>query len=386
VVLSVRRHRLAGAVAAAAAAAVFLGCWEVLHHGFYGRHQIVDTPIYQGYGLAMRHGLMPYRDIPVEYPPGALPVFAAPTYVDGYDRTFGWLMAAFGVGCVVAAAFAGASAAALAAIAVSPLLIGSIALSRYDFWPALLVTLAIAAFVRERHRLGFAALAGAIAAKLFAAVLVPLAISFTLRRRGAGELGRAASVGAAVLAAALLPFTVLAADGLWRSLNGQVSRPLQVESLAASLLTTFGHPTVISTHGSLNLAGEGGVATATSAVELAILAALWLAFARRPASPERFVRYCAACVCAFVALGKVLSPQFLIWLAPLVPLVRGRRGIAASLLLALAFVLTQVYFPARYWEYIFQLRLAWLVLVRNLVLLALLAALSLPAPAPARSS
>jgi len=386
VVLPVRRDRVARAVALAVAAVVFLGCWEVLHHWFYSRHQIVDTPIYEGYGQAMRHGLLPYRDIPVEYPPGALPVFEAPTYVDGYDETFGWLMAALGVGCIAFVAAAGASAASLAAIAVSPLLIGSIALSRYDFWPAMLVAGAVASFLHDRHRIGWAALAAAIAAKLFAAVLVPVALVWTLRRRGVREMLVGAGAAIGVVAAAALPFAVLAPAGLWHSLSGQLSRPLQVESLGASVLTTFGRPTVIATHGSLNLAGQGAVATASTVVELTVILVLWVAFARGAATPERFLRYCAACVCAFVAFGKVLSPQFLIWLVPLVPLVRGRRGVAAAVLLATALVMTQVYFPARYFRYIFHLQLAWLVLARNLVLVALLATLSLSPRGWRRSS
>src|SRR5205085_12396649 len=117
----------------------------------------------------------------------------------------------------------------------------------------------------------------------------------------ARELAWAASAGAAVVAAVFLPFVLLAPDGLWRSLHGQLARPLQVESLGASLLTTFGHPKVISTHGSLNLAGQGAAAAATTAVELVVLAVLWVAFANGPAARERLVRYFAASVCAFIA-------------------------------------------------------------------------------------
>src|SRR5207249_4792808 len=84
VVLPIRRDRAARGLGVVAAAAVFVGCWVVLHHWFYAQHRIVDTPIYQGYGNAIDHGLLPYRDFPVEYPPGALPVFVAPVYIYGY--------------------------------------------------------------------------------------------------------------------------------------------------------------------------------------------------------------------------------------------------------------------------------------------------------------
>jgi uncharacterized membrane protein len=365
---------------------VFLGCWEALHHWFYAHNVITDTPTYQGYGSAMRHGVVPYRDISVEYPPGALPVFLAPTYASGYDELFGWLMAACGVGCLLFAAAARARLHALAFIAVSPLLIGSLALTRFDFWPMLFVVAALAAFVRDRHSVGWLALGAGVAAKLFPLVLVPLAAVWTLKRRGPRALARSSLWGVAAVAVAFVPFLIIAPHGLWDSLSGEASRPLQIESLAASVLTTFGHPTVISSHGSLNLAGQGSLATVTTIAEVAALVALWVGFGHGRASEDRFLRYAAACLCAFVAFGKVLSPQFLIWLVPTVALVRGRRGYLATIALTAAWVATDVFFPQRYFEYIFQLHLAWLVLGRDLLLLGLLGILSWPERAQAGSS
>ena len=55
----------------------------VLHWGFYQHNLILDTVEYHRYGNAMLHGHVPYRDFGVEYPPGALPVFAAPAI--GHD-------------------------------------------------------------------------------------------------------------------------------------------------------------------------------------------------------------------------------------------------------------------------------------------------------------
>ena len=59
-----------------------------------------------------------------------------------------------------------------------------------------------------------------------------------------------------------------------------------------------------------------------------------------------------AALLAFVTLGKVFSPQYVIWLAPFAALawVWGRRAVA--LLVAAAIVLTHVEFPSRYFDLI----------------------------------
>ena len=362
------------AVAAAAAAATFLVAWGLVHRWFWAHGQLIDTPTYQRYGDAIvHHGLVPYRDFAVEYPPGALPAFALPSLVGAYDSTFAWLMA--GCGVLLVGVVSSLRGAAGWFVAVSPLLVGSLILSRFDLWPALLATAALAALLTGREPLGFGLLGLAVAAKGWPLVLVPLALVWAWRR---GRL-RAAWAGVATLAVVVVPFALLAPHGVWASISGQVSRPLQVESLGAALLTTFGHPAVVTSHGSQGLVGHGALATAVAFLQLAALLAIWVGFARGEATPERLTRFAAAAVCAFVAFGKVLSPQYLIWLVPLVPLVRGRRGLAATGLLAGALVLTQVWFPTRYWAYALEGHLAGVVLARDLVLVALVALLGLPA-------
>ena len=378
-----------------AAAAVFAVSWALLHVGFWEDDQIVDTPVYERYGDAIVRGEVPYRDFRPEYPPLALPVFALPSLLVGadaphedYARAFDRLVAVLGIAAVVLAGLTllalGAStanlAAALALVAVSPLLLGSVMLSRYDLWPAALTAGALLAVVAGRDRLAAGVLGAAIAAKLYPAVLVPFLGVWVWRRRGRREALVAGAVLAAVLAVCVVPFLLVAPAGLGSSLWGQLDRPLQLESLAASglivLRGTVGLDVeMVGSHGSQNvggLVGEiGGVVSTLAGV--AALAWLWVRFARGTMERERLVRYAAAAVVLFVALGKVLSPQFLIWLVPLVPLVGGRRGLRVSLLLAGALVLTQLWFPSRYWTYARELDpgLAWLVLARDIVLVAL---------------
>jgi uncharacterized membrane protein len=358
---------------AAAAGGLFLFCWGLVHLGFWSHGALVDWPTYQHYGDAiLNHGRVPYRDFAVEYPPGALAVVILPAAFGDYARAFAWEMAACGL--VLVAVVAAIRREAAFYVALAPVLAGSLILSRFDLWPALLTAGALAAILRERHGLGWALLGAAVAAKLWPLVLVPLVL---VRSYRAGRI-RASLVGAGVAAAVFLPFALVAPHGLWDSVRGQASRPLQIESLGASLFTAFGNPGVISSHGSQNVAGHGGVAALFAALQILALVALWIGFARGEATNDRLLRYSAAAVCAFVAFGKVLSPQFLLWLIPLVPLVRGRRGVAGTGLLTVALVLTQVWFPRRYWDYVYAFRGADAVLARNLALVALLAVLVWP--------
>jgi uncharacterized membrane protein len=358
---------------AVAAGGLFLLCWGLVHLGFWSHGALVDWPTYQQYGDAiLDHGRIPYRDFAVEYPPGALAVVILPAAFGNYAAAFAWEMAACGLALVGVVTAIRREAAFY--VALAPVLAGSLILSRFDLWPALLTVAALAAFLRERHGLGWGLLGAAVAAKLWPFVLVPLALVWSYR---AGRM-RGALVGLAVAAAVFVPFALVAPHGLWDSVRGQASRPLQIESLGASLFTVFGHPNVITSHGSQNVAGHGAIAAIFAVLQIATLVALWIAFARGPATGERLLRYSAAAVCAFIAFGKVLSPQFLLWLIPLVPLVRGRRGYAATALLTVALVLTQVWFPRRYWDYVNAFHDADAVLARNLTLVALLLVLAWP--------
>ena len=178
----------------------------------------------------------------------------------------------------------------------------------------------------------------------------------------------------------LAPFLVFAPAGLVDSFTVQLGRPLQVESLGAALLVAIHHLAGLrlvlrQDHGSRNIEGTaaawvGGLSTACQA---AFLCCVYWLFARGTASTGRLLIAVAASVAVFVAFGKVFSPQYLIWLIPLVPLVAGLPGLLASLLTAMALVLTQLWYPDRYRPYADHLRVleSGLVLARDLVVVAL---------------
>jgi Glycosyltransferase family 87 len=391
-----RRPLLAGS-------ALFVASWLFLSYvptfaiWLYG-----DVRFYENWGSMMASHAVPYRDFKIEYPPGALITFLVPVYLRklaGYHGTYyDWFrveILVIGLLSVLvmawALAFLGVSRrrayAALCVAGLGPALLGPIALSRYDYWPALFAVAAVAALVARRPALacGFAAVG--TAAKVYPAVLVPLALIELWRRNGARGVAQGVAVAAGVLAALTVPLVAVAPHGVSWALHRQFTRPLQVESLGAAFFAAAHevanvHLHVVKSFGSDNLVGSGpDLAVTLSSVATAVaLLAVYMLYARSGRSREQLVAAAAAAVTAYVAFSKVFSPQYLVWLLPVVPLVGGRRGLRAGALLVVVVGMTQIWEPYRYYGYYrsFAPWLTWLVIVRDVLVVALLAVLVWP--------
>ncbi|HYQ10171.1 MAG TPA: glycosyltransferase family 87 protein [Gaiellaceae bacterium] len=379
-----------GTWAAAAVAAALLGISFYVLITWLEQGQLSDVPVYVRYAGIVRGGAVPYRDFPFEYPPAALPALILPSYLSwSYATSFAVLMGVLGAACIVAAALVlravDASAeriwAALLLIGVAPVVLGSLFDTRFDLWPTLLAVGAVVAIVQERPVVSGTLIGLGFAAKLWPAVLLPIAVAHLWQRRGRRSALAVVAAFLAVAAACFLPFAVLAPDGLHAMLSDQLSRPLQVESLGAAVLMAAQHLgmhplATVSTHGAQALSGRGAglAADLSTALELAGVLAVWILFARRRnADGEAVLLAAAAAVCVLVAFDKVLSPQYMIWLVPVVALVRGSRGIVAGVLLLAVLGLTQTWFPWHYWSLALDHSApwSWYLLARDLALVAL---------------
>ena len=191
---------------------------------------------------------------------------------------------------------------------------------------------------------------------------------------------------AAVVAVCYIPWVAIAPHGVAWSFRDQGTRPLQIESAGASLWLgahqVIGlHLKTFFSHGSDNLYGHPPTTAASimTIVQWIAIVGVWVTYALGRATRERLVLASAAAVCAFLFLGRVLSPQYLIWLVPLVMIAPGRRGFVAVGLLALAMILTQIWFPQHFLQLKEFLPLqSWAAVARNTVLLALLGTLAWP--------
>jgi len=367
----------------------FLASCAAARGGFFSTADPGDVGRYHDFVRNMQDGQLPYRDFYMEYPPGSIAAFLAPLLlhaVAGYNLAFKFTVATAGIGVVSAGAVVLRLLRAdplrtfstYAVIAASPVALGAVVLNRYDLWPALIMVAALAAVLDGRDRIGFGLLALGCVVKIYPAVALPVILIHVARTRGREAVVRAVKSFAIVFVICVAPFALLSPGGLGYSVYTQTIRQLQLESLAASILLgadaigAYSASIVPGKPGSLDLGGTlpNVLGVLTTLLLVAALAAVVLAYWRADESADTLILGVVASITAFIAFSKVISPQFLVWFVPLVPLIARRVGLIASTLLLGAFVATQIEVvyehPLRAFEWP-----VWVLLARNAMLVAL---------------
>jgi uncharacterized membrane protein len=268
-------------------------------------------------------GARPYLDHPVEYPvltgaqmeaaariARALPADDAEAFF--HVTVLGGALVLLGMVGLLAAA--GLPPRRLVWVAAAPTLITTSAIN----WDAVPTALLVAGLLLHlRGRDGWAGVAAGLgaAAKLFPGLLVPVVV---LARLAQGRR-RDAAVHAAAAAAAWLvvnvPIALAAPEGWRRFLELNRERPADWDSLwfVAQQATGWALDTTV-----LNLA---------SAVAFVLVAAVVVVVGTRErlaGAPDRWWILVAPLLAAFLLTNKVYSPQFSLWLLPLLPLVLPR--------------------------------------------------------------
>lgn len=340
--------------ALAAPAALLAGAWAVMWTvAPFSDTRITDVYVYQRDAALLAGGAAPYGNgFPFEYPPLALVPIGLPRALGGdYETVFGALMAACALATLLLVGRLGGTRAAWL-FALAPLAAGAVLRTHFDLAVAALLAAALLALARERVETGFALLGLGAMLKGFPAVVALPAAAWSMAHLGARRTLRGLALFAAVVLAVSAPFL---GHGYLDAYRFHLERPAQIESTPAVVLDALGGSRVTgtaTTADAFNSNGRvGGAADAVQALFAGLAAAAlalltWLA--TRRAGPRQLVLCAGGAVLAFVALGKVLSPQYVAWLAPPAALLAVFRARAAAALIGAAIVLTQLEFPSRY--------------------------------------
>ncbi|CAN5912478.1 hypothetical protein BH23ACT10_BH23ACT10_09060 [soil metagenome] len=277
-------------------------------------------------GVIVGDGLVAYRDVDIEYPPGALPFVIAPALVGGAQfssRVFVGLMVVVdlvGFTALLRLARRGGSPAGALLWLVLPPLLGVVLYGRLDLLPAVALLLALERLHARRWTVGGWWLGLGAAAKLVPGLFVPLALVAAGVRRWWVLAGAAA--GGLV---AMLPYAGEVGQ-IWHDVAGyHGTRGVHLESLWGSLLNVqrlVGGPVdLLFDRGAFGITGPAAATIVrwTTVVNVAIvLVAVVIAVVRWRARPEQARAELPLAVTSSLALllasARVFSPQFVVWL------------------------------------------------------------------------
>jgi hypothetical protein len=319
---------------------------------------IGDIVVYRKAAEAIVAGWIPYRDYFLEYPPASLVVIAPPALIASTPEQYA---AVFALGmafvCVAMLALVAATARRLwgewlipsCIFSIAIVVLSPLAITRLDAGVAFCLALSIWAAASRRPLLSWAALGFGAAAKLIPAVAtIPLALAGSGRAAARGYL-----VFCGVVALFFGPALLAGPKGFFDSLMYQAGRGVQLESVAASIFLALDRVERIERgSGAWDVHGPGVELAAGLSffviIGLVLLSGLAIRreVRRRGFRPQQLPRHSALVVLAFVLGSKVLSPQYIIWISPMIPLsVSGGQRIGmGGLLLAICWLTSEIAF------------------------------------------
>ncbi len=352
--------------------------------------RVNDLFVYRVFTEPVLDGGLPYRDVFLEYPPLAAPAIGLPGLLGTGEEIFRWafagwtflLAAAVVILCGALAARTGGDARrALLAAALMPLLCGALVRTHFDLAPVALLLGALLLLATGRPRSGMAVLGLAAMTKGFPLVAAPVALAWLAARVDRRTLVQSA---AALLAALALPAAAAVAVSPERRMGrgdlprrapgpgGEPSRERRPP--AGRARRRAGRQRAEPPLGRPGAPGRGRPRPrAALAADAGRRLPSLTVHAGTPGDARRLVLASLTAVAAFATLGKVLSPQYMLWLVPLGALAFAWRLHALAAATAAAAVLTQIEFPARYFDLVGREPFpVAVVALRNLVLLAVL--------------
>jgi uncharacterized membrane protein len=341
----------------------------VVFQHFY-KIQYSPAGIYMDYASNVLNGKVPYRDFPFEYPPLSVIFFILPKIFtstwQGFTTFFqGEIMIFDFIGLfilyLISRRLGKSPWIMLAVYSAAILAIGPIIEKQYDLFPAVITLLAVFYFWLNHHKTAWVLIALGTMIKLYPVLLAPIFLIFYYRNHQYARIRSAIFAFAVPCLIILLPFFILSPSSLMSLVNYHSQRGIQLESAYGAILLVAQKLGWLSTRldynfGSYNFSGSA--AQFLDKISLYLLAAgiiLTIAFIyfQVRAGKSQFSRigsYFLLVILIVLVTSKVLSPQYLIWLIPALPLVFGTWRFYIWLLFFAIGGLTYYIFPLHYLE------------------------------------
>lgn len=363
-----------------------------------------DIEIYFNSATKVLNGKIPYKDFSLEYPPFALIFFIIPKlFAQNYSAylvAFKIEMIFFNViGTIIIFkiyellqldkkylfSFLSFQTLILG-------LIGPIILYRYDIVPAILTIISIFYFVKyikEKKEkfaiiswifLGFSTIT-----KLYPIFIAPLYIIAHFRNEGSiKKIFKSIIYSSITVLIFLSPFLIYAHNEFFSFLTYHFDRGIQIESIYSSFLLPtkfFGNEMTIEVrYGAYEVISSQTQFLSQLSLILMIVFSIFIYFlyfilTKKNLNIEYFILFCFLSVSSFIIFNKVFSPQYLVWIYFLIPLVafslKDRKNkIIFILVICVISLFTQLLYPYFYHSLIeISVEGVILLLFRNLLFL-----------------